>query len=103
MTELLVYLLIGKLIIFSLQKFPFSKIFPGLFREGRFLEQLFSCDFCLGFWVYTGLAFLFEMNFLYEYFDTVFIREVLTGVTASFVMHLLSIGWNDKFGTILVE
>jgi len=103
MTELLVYLLTGKLIIFSLQKFPFQKVFPRLFKEGGFLEQLFSCDFCLGFWVYSGLAFIFNMNLFSEYFYVLVVCEALTGIVASFVMHLLTIGWNDKFGTIFVE
>ena len=48
----------------------------------------------------AGEAFVFGMNFFYEYFYIVFISEVLTGIVASFVMHLLSIGWKDKFGPI---
>lgn len=103
MTKLLVYLLVGKLVIYAAQKFPFPKLFPKLFLEGKFLERLFSCDFCLGFWVYFGLAFVFEMNLFAEYFYVLVICEALTGLVISFVMHLLSIGWNDKFGTILVE
>jgi hypothetical protein len=103
MTELVIYLLIGKLLIYTLQKYPFSDFFPDLFREGAFLKKLFDCDFCLGFWVYFVLTFVFGMNFFYEYFYIVLVSEVLTGITASFVMHLLSIGWKDKFGTFLVE
>jgi hypothetical protein len=104
-TELVAYLLVGRLVIYALQKFPFQKIYlvGRLFREGGFLEQLFDCDFCLGFWVYTGLAFIFEINFLQEYFYVFILSEALTGVIASFLMHLITIGWKDKFSIIVVE
>lgn len=103
MTELVVYLLIGRLVVFSLQKFPFQKLFPKLFVEGKFLKQLFGCDFCLGFWVYWTLAFVFEMNFLYEYFYVLMISEFLTGLVASFVMQLLVVGWKDLYSTVYLE
>ena len=103
MTELVIYLLIGKLLIYTLQKYPFPDIFPRLFREGGFLKKLLDCDFCLGFWVYFLMAFVFGMNFFSEYFYIAIISEGLTGISASFIMHLLSIGWKDKFGTFLVE
>lgn len=101
MTLIVVYLLVGKLIIFAIQKFPFRKLpfIGGLFEEGRFLEQLWGCDFCLGFWVYTLLAFAFPVNYLNEYVNVPILSQALTGLISSFVMHLISIGWKDKFGT----
>lgn len=103
MTELVAYFLIGRLLIFVFQKFPFPKLFPTYFKEGKFLEQLFGCDFCLGFWIYFGLAFIFGVNFLQEYFYIVLISEFLTAVSASFIMQLISVGWKDLYSTVYLE
>lgn len=103
MNNLILYILIGKLLIFLIQKFPFSKLFfiGRFFGEGRFLEQLFSCDLCLGVWVYTFLAFFFGVNYFGFYF--IGVTEFLVGATTSFIMHLITIGWIDKFGTFILE
>jgi len=103
MTELLVFLGVGRLLVFSLRKSPLSLFFPGLFREGRFLEKLFSCDFCLGFWIYLFLSFIFGMNFLYEYFYIVILSEVLTAIIASFIMQLVVVGWKDLYSVVYLE
>ena len=103
MTKLLVFLGVGSLLVFSLRKLPLPLLFPGLFREGKFLEQLFGCDFCLGFWVYLVLSFFFRMNFLYEYFYIIIISEVLTAIMASFIMQLVSVGWKDLYSVVYLE
>lgn len=100
------FLLIGKLIIYVLQKLPFQKTFIGhLFLEGKFLGQLFSCDFCLGCWVFIILTFFVKEDMLSEiglqYVPVV--SEIVTGIFSSFVTHIFSIGWNTKFGTIVLE
>jgi hypothetical protein len=101
MTLIVIYLLVGKLVVFAIQKFPLDKLFfiGKFFQEGKFLEQLWKCDFCLGFWVYTFLAFAFPVNYLNEYVNVPILNQALTGLISSFVMHLISIGWKDKFGT----
>jgi hypothetical protein len=86
-----------------LQRFPFQKIplLSRLFEEGKFLQELFSCDLCLGVWVYTVLAFFFKAN-IYDVFYFPVISELLTGITTSFIMHVFSVGWKDLYSTTVI-
>jgi len=101
------FLLVGRLVVFVLQKFPFIKIpFIGnLFKEGKFLEQLFGCDLCLGVWVYAFLSYLFQVDFVKDIFgkDIVVINSLITGMIASFVVYIFAIGWNTRFGILEVN
>jgi hypothetical protein len=86
-----------------LQKFPFNKIsfVRKLFEEGRFIYELFSCDLCLGVWVYTILAFFFKAN-IYDMFYFPVISEILTGITTSFIVHVFSAGWKSLYSTMVI-
>lgn len=103
----LVFALTGKIIVFLFQKFPKSKLpFIGkLFLDGGLLEELFSCDLCLGVWVYSFLSFLLEHTLLEEFgFPYVLIvDEIITGMVVSFLVHIFSLGWNSKFQNIVIE
>lgn len=101
--DFLVYAFIGKIIVFLFQKFPKDKLpFIGrLFREGRFLDELFACDLCLGFWVYFGLAFVLDINFVGV--DVPVISEFIAGAVTTFVVHIFSEGWNAKFQNFIIE
>lgn len=107
MLKFFAYLAIGKLLIFIGQKFPFHKlpIIGNLFAEGEFLEQLFACDLCLGFYVFSFLDFFFYVNIFAElklpYVPI--LNEILVGTLATFLVHVFSIGWNSKFGVIVIE
>ena len=105
MTQLVAYALIGKLTIYLLQKFPKNSlpIIGRLFWEGKFLEELFSCDLCLGTWVFAGLSFLMNVNVTGEWFYVPVLSEFITGGTMSFIMHLISLGWSSKFQNIVIE
>ena len=102
---LLAYILIGKLSIYLIQKFPFHKLplLGRLFEPGRFLEQLIGCDLCFGCWVYWFYSYLFKLNFMQDWFYIPVLCELLTGAITSFVVHLVSIGWKDKFGVFEVN
>jgi len=96
---------LGKLFIFLIQKSPYMKFIIGFFkgRSKEFLEELFGCDMCLGFWVYLTLALLFQyanvnVNIL-DIPNAPIISALITGAITSFVVHLISIGWRDKFST----
>ncbi len=97
MTTFVVYALVGKIIIFLLQKFPKHKLpFIGkLFREGKFLEELFSCSLCLGFWIYSGLAYLLDVKVVGEFF--------ITGAVTTFVVWVFSEGWHTLFTEYKIE
>jgi hypothetical protein len=96
---------LGKLFIFLIQKSPYVKLIIGLFkgRSKAFLEELFGCDLCLGFWVYLILALVLQYaNIDVNVVDIQYapiISAIITGAITSFVVHLISIGWRDKFGT----
>lgn len=63
------------------------------------LQELYYCDLCLGVWVYWFLAF-----FLAERWIAVpVLGELIAGATASFVMHLIGVGWHSKFDVYIVE
>lgn len=105
MTQIVAYALIGRLTIYLLQKFPKHSlpIIGKLFREGKFLDELFSCDLCLGVWIYAGLAFIMNMNMVGEYFYIPILSEFITGAIMSFIMHLISVGWEARFSNIIIE
>ena len=97
MTDFLVYALVGKLIIYITQIFPFP------FREGRFLYKLWKCDLCLGVWIYAFLAYAFGINLLQDWFYIPVINEIIMGMATSFLVQLISLGWNEKFTVLSVE
>lgn len=99
---------LGKLFIFLIQKAPYTKFIIGFFkgRSRGFLEELFGCDLCLGFWVYLFLALLFQyanvnVNIL-DIPNAPLISAIITGAITSFVVHLISLGWRDKFSTFVI-
>jgi hypothetical protein len=101
--EFVIFLLVGRLIIWTLQNFPLAKL-PSigvLFGEDKGLAKLVECDFCLGFWVYFGLAFAFKINLLD--FNVAVISEALTGLLAAFIMHIFMIGLKEKFSVLEIK
>jgi hypothetical protein len=68
--------------------------------EGRLLDDLFICDLCLGFWIYFGLAFAFEMDIAV---DVPILSEFIAGAVTTFVVHIFSVGWSAKFQNLIIE
>jgi hypothetical protein len=92
------YMAVGKLLIWTLQRFFFDNKF-----KVKFLERLFECDLCLGTWVYIAIALAFHVVLLKDAFSYYpVLSEIITGVLSSFIMHILSIGWREKFYTVVV-
>jgi len=91
-----VFLFIGKLVMFLARKSPY-------FRWGDFLKQLFDCELCLGVWTYTAMAFGYHF-YIFEGIGYIPIfSEFLTGSVMSFVMWLITEGWNAKFREIHIN
>lgn len=94
----IVYVVVGKLLIFLGGKFPYfvnSKI--------EFIRKLFSCDLCLGCWVYFVLAVFLQVKLFDDVYVYVpFVSEIITGCATSFVVHLISIGWRERFSTVII-
>ena len=94
----IVYVVVGKLAIFFGQKFPYF-----INSKFEFIRNLFACDLCVGCWIYFLLAAFLKVRL----FDDVYVyvpllSEIITGCATSFAMHLLSIGWREKFSTVII-
>lgn len=92
------FLGIGKLLVYLLQKSPIPRKLP----EGL-LKELFECDLCLGFWVYLFLGVMLQKDIDEELEKSRIVSGLATASVSTFVMHLLSIGWREKFGTYIFE
>lgn len=105
MLKFIIFALAGKLLIYLAQKFPFAKLpFVGkLFCGDGFMAQLFSCDLCLGVWVYFLLSALSGIRILDEIIVVPIVSEFMTGAITSFITHLISLGWNTKFQVLYIE
>jgi hypothetical protein len=85
-----IFLLFGKVAIYFLQTFS-----SHINIKWKLLQEMVECNLCLGFWVFTGLSFMFGVNLAPEF---PIVSQILTGASSSLLVHLVSIGWNDKFG-----
>jgi len=92
------FLGIGKILVYLLQKSPIPRSLPkGL------LKELFECDLCLGFWIYLFLGVMLRKDIDEEFSKNRLVSGLATASVSTFVVHLLSVGWRDKFSTYIVE
>lgn len=98
MSNGLLFLGLGKLLIYLIQKSPIPRILP----EGL-LKELVECDLCLGFWTYLFLGVMLKKDLDEELAKNRIVSGLATASFSTFVMHLLSIGWREKFGTYIIE
>lgn len=96
-SEYVIFLGVGKVMIFLLQKFMTANFKNGFFQE------LIRCDLCVGFWVYLATAYLMKITILSDIlpFVPVF-SAILTASVSTFAMHLLSWGWKTKFEVVVI-
>lgn len=88
--QFLVYVVIGKLLIYMAQKFL-----------GNF--KIFECDLCIGVWIYSILAGLFQIRLLEDvYFYVPILMEIITGCVISYLVHLLTIGFREKHLPVII-
>ena len=92
------YAFAGRLIIFL-----FQKVFSANYKSSKenFLTKLFSCDLCLGFWVYFALAFFLKIDILELEYKI--ISECLSGAITTFLVWLVARGWDAEFREITFE
>jgi hypothetical protein len=95
--RLILFFAIGRLIIFFIQKFISDNVPEKYLIRYGYFARLFGCDLCLGFWVYTILAYIMKIQVLYVINYVPIFSEVLTGMISSFIMHIFRLGWNTKF------
>lgn len=92
-TKTFAFLLIGRLLIFYVQKAPYL----NFLKKWAFWKELLECDLCLGWWVYFGLSIGMREVWLNDIFLIPVFSEFITASIASFVMWLIADGWNNKF------
>lgn len=78
------------------QNFP---LVEWLSSKREVLKKLFGCDLCFGFWIYLVLAFFIKQDIGIRF---IVVREVCIAAVSAFVMHLISLGWKEKFSVIVI-
>lgn len=98
LAKYVLFLGVGKLLIYIGQNFIHSN------TKSEFINKLFSCDLCLGVWVYTILSWALGVAVLSDILPYVpFLSELIAGCLSSFVAHLLTVGWKTKYEVVVIE
>ncbi len=92
--NLITFFVIGRLLVWTLQTSGLTK---KIWERSAFLTELAHCDFCTGCWVFPWLAVVFDINFMSPEYIPVF-TEIVTGILASWAMHLARIGFMAQYG-----
>lgn len=105
LTTYFVFCVVGRIIIFVIQKASHSylSLIKSEDKWRGFLTELFGCDLCLGVWIYTIGAWFLDVNVLYEYRYNPVLSGITTGIITSFLVWLISAGWNSKFQIVWVK
>ena len=103
-TDYFVFCVVGRIIIYVVQKASHSYLSLITNEPWRdFLTKLFGCDLCLGVWVYFFLAWLINVNVLYEYVYVPVLSWIVTGIITSFLVWLIMEGIKSKFQIVWVQ
>ena len=94
--NLVAFAVLGRLLTWVLQT---NGLTARLWKLHPILTELGECDFCLGCWLFTALAFPFGINLLAPVYVPV-ASEFVSGVATAFVVHLARIGWTARFGIV---
>lgn len=93
----LVYVVIGKILIFLGDKFARGNELKG------FIGRLFTCGLCSGTWTYTIMSLLMGEVLFREIFYVPLLSEIATGGIVSILVHLIHQGWKSEFEVIVIE
>lgn len=96
----IIFLLVGRVLIYLWFQLPL----PDTLENHRAIAKLHMCDLCAGFWIYGFLSFFMALSLLealgFTYVPIV--SEIVTGSVVSFLTHIFTIGWKERFHNILV-
>jgi len=95
---LITYFVVGRLLIWVLQTATLSK---KIYLKSSLLTELFECDFCLGFWVFSILGYMMQVR-LIEIIPY-FVDIVFTAIIASWLAYVFVAGWRTLYGTTYLE
>jgi hypothetical protein len=97
MIEILSFLGYGKILQVFAKKFP---PIQDLAAKSELLSKLYECNLCNGFWVFLVLAPFFKINM---HIKNKYLRWVITACISSLLTYLISKGWEDEFGKLVIE
>lgn len=95
MIDWIVLALVGKILIYLWQQFPL----PKALEKFKTIEKLHLCDLCAGVHIYALMSWVMGV-YVFSYVPVV--SEYITGGVVSFLVHIFSIGFREKFGNVLV-
>lgn len=104
--KFLAYAVLGRVAIFFLQRFPVAKlpIVGKYFAEDGALYELWSCDLCLGWYVFTLFAFMMQIDLMEGWFAYLpLVSEGLTGAITSLIVHLVRVGWQTNYSETVIK
>ena len=91
---MLPFLLLGRVAIWATQTTPLL----DFVRRRELGQELLSCDFCTGFWVYSLLHLVFGLSpWGLPKNRNVVVNAAANGIVTSFVMHIFRFGWEKRF------
>jgi len=94
MLDFFSFLAVGRLVIWFVQ---INGLFQ-LLKRYRIIEDLLTCDLCLGFWVYLGLGAFWPVSWFPGL--NIYLGAPITALISAFLAHLLRLGWQYKFGEL---
>lgn len=98
--EYALFLALGRLCVWLVQT---AGPFQWLWTRHPKLTEFGQCDLCVGIWVYLALALLVKQEPMLTFLLWQPLEDILLAEMTAFVAHLLRLGWNAKFQTVIVE
>ena len=99
MISFLTYVGSGKILIYLMRKFP---PIQRVMNSRELSQQLFSCDLCLGFWVFLFLAPFVNVDI--ESIKNKFLKWLVIASLSTWLSYLFGIGFDEIHGkTVIIE
>lgn len=96
--EYLLFLVVGRLLIFIGKKFVEQNNI-----KIQFINRLFRCNLCLGVWVYTLMSWLTGYYVFHDWTSYIPVfAELAAGCFSSYLVYLVENGWKSLHEVIVV-
>jgi len=96
--EYILFLVIGRLLIFIGQKFVSQNEI-----KNKFINRLFECRLCLGVWVYSVMSWFTRFYVFYDWIPHIpVLSELAAGCFSAYLVYLIETGWRSLYEVIEV-
>ena len=99
MIEFLLYLGSGKLLLVFIKKFPPTRL---IMSKWKFLDELYNCNMCFGFWVYLFLAPFFKLD-INMIIKNEILGWIILACLSTYLAHVITLGHEEQFGKLVIE